>query len=96
MSKAERKGRIFIDWLRNERGATAIAPYALRARPGAPVAVPLTWDELGDAASAAAFDIFSVRARRAVPCPLAGLQAQAVVLGSGVLAKACKLLPGFD
>lgn len=46
MSKAARKGRIFIDWLRNETGATAIAPYSLRARAGAPVAMPVTWDEL--------------------------------------------------
>lgn len=46
MSKEKRKGRIFIDWLRNERGQTAIAPYSLRARPGAPVAMPMTWDEL--------------------------------------------------
>ena len=42
MSKARRKGRIFIDWLRNERGSTVIAPYSVRARPGAPVAMPVT------------------------------------------------------
>ena len=47
MSKAKRKGRIFIDWLRNQRGATAVLPYSVRAREGAPVAIPVSWDELG-------------------------------------------------
>lgn len=46
MSKAKRTGRIFIDWLRNQRGATAIMPYSARARAGAPVAVPVSWSEL--------------------------------------------------
>ena len=46
MKKTERKGRIFLDWLRNQRGATAILPYAVRARANAPVAAPVTWDEL--------------------------------------------------
>ena len=44
--KAKRKGRIFIDWLRNQRGSTAILPYSARARSGAPVAIPLAWNEL--------------------------------------------------
>ena len=48
MSKAKRKGRIFIDWLRNQRGSTAIVPYSVRARSGAPVAVPINWTELDD------------------------------------------------
>lgn len=63
MSKARRKGLIFIDWLRNQRGATAIAPFSLRARPGAPVAVPVSWDELNGLKKANAFDIRSARER---------------------------------
>lgn len=46
MTKAKRKGKIFIDYLRNQRGATAISPYSTRARNHAPVAVPISWDEL--------------------------------------------------
>jgi bifunctional non-homologous end joining protein LigD len=44
--KANRKGRIFIDWARNGKGATSIAPYSLRARAGASVSMPIAWDEL--------------------------------------------------
>jgi len=61
MSKAKRKGRIFIDHLRNQRGSTAIVPYSARARDGAPVAVPITWDELNDAKHAHPFSIDDVR-----------------------------------
>lgn len=44
--KQNRKGKIFIDWVRNTKGATSIAPYSLRARPNAPVSMPISWDEL--------------------------------------------------
>lgn len=70
MSKARRKGRIFIDWLRNDRGATAIAPYALRARPGAPVATPVTWDELARLKAANSFTMSMISQRLSAPCPL--------------------------
>jgi bifunctional non-homologous end joining protein LigD len=48
MAKAKRKGKIFIDYLRNVRGATAIAPYSTRARAHAPIATPIHWDELSN------------------------------------------------
>ena len=57
MSKAKRKGKIFIDWLRNQRGATAVVPYSARARSGAPVAVPIAWNELEAIDRADAFTI---------------------------------------
>ena len=57
MKKAERTGRIFIDWLRNQRGATAVLPYVVRARPGAPVAAPVSWSELKDVASPAMYAV---------------------------------------
>lgn len=60
-----REGRIFIDYLRNARGATAIASYSTRARPGAPVALPVAWDELAGLESAHAFNALSVMRRLA-------------------------------
>jgi len=63
MSKAKRTGRIFIDWLRNERGSTAIAPYSPRAKPQASVAAPVSWTELSRIEAANAFTIPSVLRR---------------------------------
>ncbi len=47
MAKAKRAGKTFVDYLRNARSATSIAPYSTRAKPRAPVSVPLRWEELG-------------------------------------------------
>jgi len=63
MSKAKRTGRIFIDYFRNDYTATSIADYAVRARPGAPVALPIDWKELKDLESARQFTMQDVLAR---------------------------------
>ena len=63
MSKAKRGGRIFIDWLRNARGSTSVASWSLRARPGAPVAVPLRWADLCGLPGPGAFDLASAMER---------------------------------
>jgi bifunctional non-homologous end joining protein LigD len=60
--KAERTGKIFIDYLRNERSASAIAPYSTRAKPGAPVALPIDWKELDALDTPNAFTIANVPA----------------------------------
>ena len=58
--KEQRKGRIFLDWLRNQRGATAVLPYSARGREGAPVAAPISWDELDDFDGGNAFSVRDV------------------------------------
>jgi bifunctional non-homologous end joining protein LigD len=65
MSKAARKGKIFIDYLRNGRGATAIAPYSTRARPGATISVPISWDELAPSLRGDHFRMSNIAARLA-------------------------------
>lgn len=57
-NKARRQNRIFVDYLRNSREATAVAPFSTRARPGAPVSVPIAWSELGSLKGA---DQYTVR-----------------------------------
>jgi bifunctional non-homologous end joining protein LigD len=65
MAKRARGGKIFIDYLRNARGATAVAAYSTRARPGAPVSTPVRWEELGPELTAARFTVENIGRRLA-------------------------------
>ena len=62
-TKSHRTNRIFVDYLRNSREATAVAPYSTRARPGAPVSVPIEWDELRGLKSASQYTVRSLPLR---------------------------------
>jgi bifunctional non-homologous end joining protein LigD len=64
-AKRTRTGRIFVDYLRNSREATAIAPYSTRARPGATVSTPLSWEELGAQTSANRYTVLNLHQRLA-------------------------------
>ena len=63
MSKQKRKGKIYVDYLRNGKGATAVAAYSTRARPGAPLSVPLSWDELSNDLRSDHFTIHNIHER---------------------------------
>lgn len=65
ITKSKRKGKILIDYLRNGRGNTAVAPYSTRARKGAPVSMPLEWDELSNAIGPAYFTVLNAPPRLA-------------------------------
>jgi bifunctional non-homologous end joining protein LigD len=67
--KEKRKGRMFVDYLRNERGSTAIAPFSTRARPGVPCAVPVGWDELDSLSAANAFTLEGAADKAREPDP---------------------------
>lgn len=62
-TKAKRQGRIFLDYLRNGRGNTAVAPYSTRARPGAAISAPIEWTELSDEIGPAHFTVSNIGAR---------------------------------
>lgn len=93
MSRAKREGRVFIDHFRNSRGATAILPYSTRARAGAPVAVPLRWDELGrhldPKAGSPPYHIRNVRRRMAAlgDDPWSGMTSAEQTLPSAAIAE---------
>jgi len=61
MTKALRPGRIFIDYFRNTREATSVAPYSSRARAGAPVSAPVTWEELGKVEASNTFTVLDLK-----------------------------------
>jgi bifunctional non-homologous end joining protein LigD len=65
MTKSIRGGKIFLDYLRNGRGATAIIAYSTRARPGAAVSVPVDWDELGPRLTPDKFTVLNIGKRLA-------------------------------
>ena len=65
MAKGARKGRVFVDYLRNGRGATAVAAYSTRARPGAAISAPLDWNELSEAVKSDHFRLSSIGRRLA-------------------------------
>jgi bifunctional non-homologous end joining protein LigD len=63
MTQSLRKGRIFIDYFRNSREATSVAPYSTRSRPGAPVSAPLSWEHLGRSTSGNEFTLLNLKKR---------------------------------
>lgn len=65
ITKSKRRGKILVDYLRNQRGATAVAPYSTRARPGAAVSMPLDWEELSSAIGPAHFTVSNTPSRLA-------------------------------
>lgn len=75
MSKSRRRGKIFVDYFRNGPEATTIASYSVRARPGAPVALPVSWDELADASELPQVTLRDVAAGLDRKDPWGGFQA---------------------
>jgi len=67
VTKSKRKGKILIDYLRNGRGSTAVAPYSTRARPAAAISMPLEWAELSPAIGPAYFTVTNALPRLAAP-----------------------------
>lgn len=95
MAKAKRAGKIFIDYLRNARTATAVCAYSTRARAGAPVSVPVRWDELANDVRGEYFTIRNVpeRLRRLRNDPWDGYEDARVPLRQSMLTKLYARVP---
>ncbi|MCB1107895.1 MAG: non-homologous end-joining DNA ligase [Chlamydiia bacterium] len=76
--KSGRKSKLFIDYLRNGYGQTSVAPYAVRALDGAPIAVPLSWDELTSRLTPQSFNLETVKKRLAKADPWKGMRMQSL------------------
>ncbi|HJU51466.1 MAG TPA: non-homologous end-joining DNA ligase [Acidimicrobiia bacterium] len=94
--KKERKGRVFVDWMRNHFGPTAVCPYSLRPRPGAPIAMPIDWSDLETTAP----DQFRLRAFEFDASPWAAAKpidlAPAVAAMEEMIVRSGVELPEFD
>ncbi|QEN85289.1 DNA ligase D [Labrys sp. KNU-23] len=90
ITKAKRHGKILIDYLRNQRGSTAVAPYSTRARPGAAVSMPVAWEELAPAIGPAYFTVTNTPTRLSALAadPWAHFREAAVPLEARVARKA--------
>ncbi len=91
MSKAKRNNRIFLDYLRNGRGSTSVAPYSVRTKPGAPVSLPIAWDRIQIVASGEDFSVLNCSDWIKEPDPWKDFYSSAKPVSAKMLDKAKKL-----